>query len=141
MGYIESGKEQGASLLLGGNKHGHEGFYIEPTVFADVTKEMKIGSEEIFGPVVAIIKFKTDEEVIKLANDTEFGLASAVFSQNIQRALNTANKIEAGTVWINCYNELSAEISFGGFKQVGQFSQSGINLMLINSGNFPNLRF
>lgn len=119
MGYIKSGKEDGADLLAGGDRHGHEGFFIQPTVFGNVGKEMKIGHEEIFGPVVVLIKFKTTEEALAAANDTEFGLASAVFTQDINKALNVANKIEAGTVWINLYNALTAEVPFGGYKSSG----------------------
>ena len=96
MGYIKSGKEDGADLLAGGDRFGHEGFFIQPTVFGNVGKEMKIGHEEIFGPVVVLIKFKTTEEALEAANDTEFGLASAIFTQDINKALNVANKIEAG---------------------------------------------
>jgi aldehyde dehydrogenase (NAD+) len=96
MGYIQSGKDDGADLLLGGERFGHEGFYIQPTVFGNVNKEMKIGREEIFGPVVVLIKFKTEEEVLEAANDTEYGLASAVFTKDINKALNIAHKLEAG---------------------------------------------
>jgi len=125
LGYVQSGKDDGATCLTGGDREGHEGYFIKPTVFADVTPQMKIGTEEIFGPVVALIKFKTEEEVIELANDTEYGLASAVFSQNIQRALGVAHKLEAGTAWINCYNELHCNVPFGGFKQSGSGRELG----------------
>jgi aldehyde dehydrogenase (NAD+) len=111
MGYVKAGKDEGATVLAGGDRFGHEGFFIQPTVFGDVKKDMTIAKEEIFGPVVVLIKFKDEEEVLKQANDTEYGLASAVFTKDIQRALNVANKIEAGTVWINCYNELHANVS------------------------------
>jgi aldehyde dehydrogenase (NAD+) len=83
--------------LLGGERFGHEGYFIQPTVFGSVKKEMKIGHEEIFGPVVVLLKFKTTEEAIEAANDTEYGLASAVFTKDISKALNVASRIEAGT--------------------------------------------
>lgn len=97
MGHIQSGKDDGADLLLGGERFGHEGYFIQPTVFGSVKKEMKIGHEEIFGPVVVLLKFKTTEEAIEAANDTEYGLASAVFTKDISKALNVASRIEAGT--------------------------------------------
>ena len=119
MAHIKTGKDEGATLLAGGDQHGSEGYYIEPTVFADVTPEHTIFKEEIFGPVVAVTKFKDEAEVIALANKTEYGLASAVFSRDISRAITVANKIHAGTVWVNCYNQLHTAIPFGGFKSSG----------------------
>lgn len=102
MGYIDAGKEQGATCELGGGRFGDSGYFIQPTVFTNTRPDMKIVQEEIFGPVVVLIKFSSEEEVVKMANDTEFGLASAVFSRDISKALGTANKIHAGTVWVNC---------------------------------------
>lgn len=102
MGYIDAGKTEGATCELGGGRFGDQGYFIQPTVFSNTKPDMKIVKEEIFGPVVVLIKFSSDEEVIKMANDTEYGLASAVFSRDISRALVTANKIHAGTVWVNC---------------------------------------
>jgi aldehyde dehydrogenase (NAD+) len=93
MKHIDSGKKEGATLLRGGDKHGDEGFFIQPTVFSDVHEDHTIFKEEIFGPVVAITKFSSDEEVIRLANQTEYGLASAVFSRDISRAIGVANKV------------------------------------------------
>ncbi|GHJ89961.1 hypothetical protein NliqN6_6363 [Naganishia liquefaciens] len=119
MGYIDAGKAEGATCELGGGRFGDQGYFIQPTVFSNTRPDMKIVKEEIFGPVVALIKFSSDEEVIKMANDTEYGLASAVFSRDISRALVTANKIHAGTVWVNCYNQLHNNVPFGGFKQSG----------------------
>ncbi|KAH6904624.1 aldehyde dehydrogenase [Coprinopsis sp. MPI-PUGE-AT-0042] len=120
MGYIESGKKDGATTVhLGGNRHGQEGYFIEPTIFTDVKPEMKIVREEIFGPVGVVIKFEDEEDVIKQANDSMYGLAAAVFSQDINRAITTAHKMQAGTVWVNCANQLHANVPFGGFKQSG----------------------
>jgi len=119
MGHIESGKEEGATLARGGVRHGNEGFFIEPTVFTDVKPEMKIVKEEIFGPVCVIAKFKDEADIISMANDSMYGLASAVFSKDINRALSVAHKIHAGTVWVNCYNMLNSQVPFGGFKSSG----------------------
>jgi len=119
MGYIQSGKEEGATLHHGGSRIGDEGYFIEPTIFTDVKPHMKIVKEEIFGPVGVVIKFKDDDDIIHQANDTVYGLAAAVFTQNISRAISTANKIKAGTVWINCVNHLHPAVPFGGYKQSG----------------------
>jgi len=119
MGYIESGKSQGATVAIGGERHGNEGFFIQPTVFTDVKPEMKIIQEEIFGPVVAVAKFKDEDDIIRQANDTVYGLAAAVFSRDVSRAIGVAHKLHAGTVWVNCYNKLNNQMPFGGFKQSG----------------------
>lgn len=103
MSYIESGKKDGAKLHLGGERHGSEGYFIQPTIFTNVKPDMKIVREEIFGPVGVVIKFEDDDDVVRQANDTTYGLASAVFSQNIQRALNVGHRIRAGTVWVRTY--------------------------------------
>ena len=112
LGYIQSGKEQGAKLLLGGNRHGAKGCFIEPTVFVDVTDDMKIAQEEIFGPVMTIIKFKTIEEVVKRAHNTIYGLAAGVVTRDVERAFKLANTLRAGTVWVNCYNVYSPSVPF-----------------------------
>jgi aldehyde dehydrogenase (NAD+) len=101
LNYIELGKSEGAVLAMGGQKHGSKGYYIEPTVFRDVTSSMKIAREEVFGPCVVMASFKTEEEVIEKANDTEYGLGAAVFTQNLTKAHRTAAAIEAGTVWVS----------------------------------------
>ncbi|KAF7320219.1 Aldehyde dehydrogenase [Mycena kentingensis (nom. inval.)] len=119
MGYIESGKEQGATLHLGGNRVGTEGYFIEPTIFTDTRPDMTIVEEEIFGPVGVIIRFTDEDDVIHQANNTTYGLASAVFSQNITRAISVAHKLKSGTSWINLANSLNAQIPFGGYKQSG----------------------
>jgi aldehyde dehydrogenase (NAD+) len=119
MGYIESGKKDGATLYQGGDRHGDEGYFIKPTIFTDVKPDMKIVKEEIFGPVGVVIKFEDEADVIKQANDTLYGLAAAVFTQNLNRAIETAHKLQAGTAWVNCVNHLNAQAPFGGFKQSG----------------------
>jgi aldehyde dehydrogenase (NAD+) len=117
--YIRIGKEEGAKLLCGGNPVGDKGFFIEPTIFADVTDNMKIAQEEIFGPVMSIIKFKDMAEVVKRANATTFGLAAGVVTKDVTRALTFAHNVRAGTVWVNCYDAFSPAAPFGGYKQSG----------------------
>jgi len=119
MSYIASGKEQGAKLLCGGARVGDRGYFIEPTVFADVRDEMKIAQEEIFGPVLSIIPFDTLDEVIERGNKTMYGLAAAVWTRDITKATSVANGLRAGTVWVNCYDIFDAAAPFGGFKQSG----------------------
>jgi aldehyde dehydrogenase (NAD+) len=119
MGYIQKGKEGGATCNMGGERHGEEGFFVKPTIFSDVTDDMVIAKEEIFGPVVVIMKFKTLEEVIERANDTPFGLAAAIHTSNHNTAIKVSNALEAGTVWINCYNMFFNQNPFGGYKTSG----------------------
>ncbi len=119
MRYIESGRREGAQLMCGGNRSGERGFFIEPTVFADVQDNMKIAQEEIFGPVMSIIKFKDLDEVIQRANTTMYGLAAAVWTRDITKAHAIANNVRAGTIWVNCYNIIDPAAPFGGFKQSG----------------------
>lgn len=125
MGYIEEGKKSGARVVLGGSNTGSKGYYINPTIFADVTQDMKIVQEEIFGPVVVVGKFKTEEEALKLANDTAYGLGAAIFTQNITRAHTLAGEIDAGTVWINSSNDSDIHLPFGGFKMSGIGNELG----------------
>ncbi|KAJ7463739.1 aldehyde dehydrogenase [Mycena latifolia] len=119
MGYIASGKEQGATVHIGGDQFGAEGYYIKPTIFTDTTPDMKIVQEEIFGPVGVIIKFEDEDDAIRQANDTLYGLAAGVFSQNIDRAIRTAHRLEAGTAWVNCFHHFRPSVPFGGYKQSG----------------------
>lgn len=116
---IESGKAEGAKLECGGERMGNEGYFVKPTVFSNVTEKMRIGREEIFGPVQQIIKFKDLEEVIARANDTTYGLAAAIFTKDIDTAITFTSRVKAGTVWINCYNVTSTAAPFGGFKMSG----------------------
>ncbi|KAH9855742.1 aldehyde dehydrogenase [Lenzites betulinus] len=119
MGYIESGKSEGAKVHYGGERIGQEGYYIRPTIFTETKSHMKIVQEEIFGPVCVVIKFKDEDDIVAQANDTIYGLAASVYSQNVTRALSTAHKIRAGTVWVNTANMLYPQVPFGGFKQSG----------------------
>ena len=119
MSYIDSGKREGAQLLTGGKRVGDRGYFIEPTVFADVQDAMKIAREEIFGPVMSIIKFRELDEVVERANNTPYGLAAAVWTRDISKAHAIANNVRAGTVWVNCFDVFDAAAPFGGFKQSG----------------------
>ncbi|MGF9693039.1 betaine-aldehyde dehydrogenase [Rhizobium sp. 0TCS1.26] len=122
LGYIDKGKAEGATLVTGGgipNTVSGEGFYVQPTVFADVTDEMTIAREEIFGPVMCVLDFDTEEEAIARANATEFGLSAGVFTADISRAHRVVDQLEAGTLWINTYNLCPVEMPFGGSKQSG----------------------
>jgi len=119
MGYIMRGKEEGARMLTGGNRVGSKGYYIEPTVFADVQDDMTIAKEEIFGPVMSIMKFKTIEEVVERANKNEYGLAAGVWTKDIDTANTLSRGLRAGTVWVNMYNNFDAALPFGGFKASG----------------------
>lgn len=145
LGYIESGKSEGAKLETGGKRVGTEGYFIEPTVFSNVTDEMKIAREEvsrnsvqsdcacrgiklkccccvflqIFGPVQSILKFKTIDEVIERANRTNYGLAAGAVTKSLDNALTFAQAVEAGSVWINCYDAVVPQCPFGGYKESG----------------------
>jgi len=119
LGFVESGKKEGAKLLTGGSRYGDKGFFVEPTVFGDVEDDMKICREEIFGPVQSIQKVKNMEEAIERANRNNYGLAAAVFTQDVGKAMYVSNSLRAGTVWVNTYNTLSTMAPFGGFKESG----------------------
>lgn len=116
--YIEYGIKDGAKLETGGKRWGSKGYFIEPTIFSNVTDDMRIAKDEIFGPVMSIFKFKTLEEAIDRANNTEYGLAAAVYSKNIENALAFANQVEAGAVRVNCASGGNG-LPFGGYKQSG----------------------
>ena len=117
--YIEKGKAEGARLAYGGNRLNRPGCYIQPTIFADVTDEMTIAREEIFGPVMSVLDFDTEEEVIARANATDLGLSGAVFTSDLTRGHRVVGRIEAGSVWINQYNLTPVEVPFGGVKGSG----------------------
>ncbi|MGB3243083.1 MAG: betaine-aldehyde dehydrogenase [Sulfitobacter sp.] len=119
VGYIEKGQAEGARLVYGGKRIERDGFYIQPTVFADVTDDMAIAREEIFGPVMAVLDFENEDDVIARANDTEFGLAAGVFTNDLTRAHRVASRFEAGTCFINSYNDAPVEAPFGGSKNSG----------------------
>ncbi|MEY8199732.1 MAG: aldehyde dehydrogenase family protein [Colwellia sp.] len=117
--YISIGQREGARLVCGGKAEGEDGFFIQPTVFADCTNAMRIVREEIFGPVLSIQPFDTEEQAIQLANDNEYGLAASVFSQDTSRVWRCSKQIKAGTVWINTHDLVDPCMPFGGFKNSG----------------------
>ncbi|VVC30634.1 Aldehyde/histidinol dehydrogenase,Aldehyde dehydrogenase N-terminal domain,Aldehyde dehydrogenase [Cinara cedri] len=116
---IESGIKEGAKVEAGGSKVGDTGYFVYPTVFSNVTDDMRIAKEEIFGPVQQIIKFKTLDEVIKRANNTNYGLAAGVLTKDLSIALKYMENVNAGSMWINCYNAITPQNPFGGFNQSG----------------------
>ncbi len=133
-GYVRIGKEEGATLALGGKRPEGEqferGFWFEPTIFTDVDNSMTIAQEEIFGPVLSVIKFYDDDDAIRIANDSIYGLASGVWSQDPDRCLETAKRLKAGTVWINDFHLINCIAPFGGYKQSGvgrELSGYGLN--------------
>ncbi|XP_037672980.1 LOW QUALITY PROTEIN: aldehyde dehydrogenase, mitochondrial [Choloepus didactylus] len=125
LGYIKSGKQEGASLLCGGGAAADRGYFIQPTVFGDVQDGMTIAKEEIFGPVMQILKFRTIEEVIERANNSKYGLAAAVFTKDLDKANYVSQALQAGTVWVNCYNVFGAQSPFGGYKMSGTGRELG----------------
>lgn len=133
LGYIELGKEEGAKVLVGGNRYTEgecaNGFFVEPTLL-EGTNDMRIAQEEIFGPVGVVIKFKTEEEAIAIANDSMYGLAGSVWTQDINKALRVAGQVESGRVWINSCSNVPAGIAFGGMKKSGYGKE--INKMALN---------
>ncbi|OQR71772.1 aldehyde dehydrogenase, partial [Tropilaelaps mercedesae] len=116
---IDSGKKDGARLLTGGSRVGDKGYFVAPTVFADVQDNMRIAREEIFGPVMQIMRFQNIDELIDRANNTNYGLAAAIFTKDLERAMYMSNALQAGTVWVNCYDALAAQAPFGGYKMSG----------------------
>jgi betaine-aldehyde dehydrogenase len=130
LGYVEKGKAEGARLIYGGNRLDRDGFYMQPTVFADVKDDMVIAREEIFGPVMAVLDFEDEDDVMTRANDTEFGLAAGVFTKDLSRAHRVVANFEAGTCFINSYNDAPVEAPFGGSKNSGvgrENSKAAIN--------------
>lgn len=118
-GYIESGKQEGAEAITGGEKRPGKGYYVDPTIFTNIHSNMRIVKEEIFGPVLSVGKFRTEDEAIALANDTTYGLGAGLHSTDANQCMRASSALEAGTVWINQYNLLNNNVPFGGKKQSG----------------------
>ncbi|XP_024979209.1 aldehyde dehydrogenase family 2 member C4-like isoform X1 [Cynara cardunculus var. scolymus] len=129
LSYIEHGKRQGATLLTGGKPWEKKGYYIEPTIFTNVTDDMLIATDEIFGPVICVFKFKTVEEAITRANSTRYGLAAGIATKDLNIANTVSRSLHAGTVWINCYLAFDADVPYGGYKGSGfgrEFGMEGL---------------
>ena len=129
-GFLHSGQQQGARALCGGKRRGDSGYFVEPTVLVDTSPDMKVYQEEIFGPVVTVTSFKNaDDDLVARANDTAYGLAAGIYTRDMARAQRIANRLRAGTVWINCYNIFDAAMPFGGYKQSGWGREMGHNAL------------
>jgi aldehyde dehydrogenase (NAD+) len=128
-GYLESGRSQGARAASGGGRLGgngrDKGYFVEPTVFTDVTDDMKIAREEIFGPVICALPFDTLEEAVTRGNDTNYGLGGGVWTQNLNNAHRVAKGLHTGSVWVNCYQLMDPAVPFGGYKTSGIGRESG----------------
>ncbi len=125
MDYIERGKNAGADCVTGGAREGDTGFYVQPTVFDNVSDDMDIATDEIFGPVLSVLPFREIDEVIERSNKTFYGLAAAVWTRDVAKAHRIAASVRAGTVWINCYDVFDAAAPFGGFKMSGMGRELG----------------
>ena len=128
--YVEIAKAEGARLLCGGKRASAEGYpkglFYEPTIFLDVENGMRIAQEEVFGPVLSVIPFEDEEEAVRIANDTIFGLAAGVWTESLARGIRMAEKVRAGTVWVNNYRSTSTTSPFGGFGMSGVGREGGI---------------
>jgi len=130
LSYIDLGKKEGAKLIAGGNRvpvNGNQGFFIEPTIFGEVKNDMKIAQEEIFGPVLATLDFDDLDQVIELANNNRYGLAAAVWTNDVKKAHLVSRQLRAGTVWVNTYGLMDAALPFGGYKNSGFGRELGMN--------------
>ncbi|KAH3682708.1 hypothetical protein WICPIJ_006314 [Wickerhamomyces pijperi] len=119
LSYVKIGKDEGARVVTGGKRLGDKGYFIQPTVFADVEETFRIVKEEIFGPVITVSKFSTVDEIVQKANDSDYGLAAGIHTTNLNTAIEVSNRLEAGTIWVNTYNDFDPQTPFGGFKHSG----------------------
>jgi phenylacetaldehyde dehydrogenase len=128
-GYLESGYSEGAKAVAGGSREGDKGYFVKPTVLVNTNEKMKVVREEIFGPVVTVMPFSDVDDLVAKANDTQFGLAAAVWTRDIKKAHRIASELRAGTVWINCYGVLDSAMPFGGYKQSGWGREMGHQML------------
>ncbi|KAK9460777.1 aldehyde dehydrogenase domain-containing protein [Lipomyces oligophaga] len=119
LNYIDIGKKEGATVEAGGERHGEKGYFIKPTILGNVTEKMRVMQEEIFGPVCTIAKFKDIDDVVAKGNGTNYGLAAAIHTKNLNTAIEVSNRLKAGTVWVNCYNSFHSALPFGGYGESG----------------------
>jgi aldehyde dehydrogenase (NAD+) len=119
LGYFEIARQEKIEVLAGGKRIDRKGFFVEPTVFGNVSNACRVAREEIFGPVVALLRFEGEEQAVAIANDTSYGLAAGVWTENVRRAHRMVSRLRAGTVWINNYRLVSHALPFGGYKQSG----------------------
>jgi phenylacetaldehyde dehydrogenase len=129
LGYLDAGHEAGAESVVGGGRHGNRGYFVQPTILTNTSHDMKVVREEIFGPVVCAIPFDSPEEIVPVANDTNYGLAAGVFTRDISKAHRTAKRLRAGTVWINTYHVFDAAMPFGGYKESGWGREMGSQVL------------
>ena len=131
--YIEIAKQEGATIACGGERNTEgdcaKGSYFKPTLITNVTNDMRVAQEEIFGPVAVVIKFKDEADVIAMANDSEYGLGGAVWTQDIQKAIRVARAVETGRMWVNTYNQIPAGAPFGGYKKSGIGRETDLSIM------------
>jgi aldehyde dehydrogenase (NAD+) len=129
LGYIDIAKGEGAQCVLGGGPAKRpecgDGWFVEPTIFSGVNNQMRIAREEVFGPVLSVIRFRDEEEAIAIANDSLYGLAAGMWTQGIKRALKVSERLQAGTVWVNTYRAVSYTSPFGGYKRSGLGRENG----------------
>ena len=129
LNYIDIAKDEGATCVLGGHAAQRpecgDGWFVEPTIFDDVTNDMRIAQEEVFGPVLSVIRFGDEDEAVEIANDVMYGLAAGVWTQNVRRAITMADRLQAGTVWVNTYRAISFMSPFGGYKMSGLGRENG----------------
>jgi phenylacetaldehyde dehydrogenase len=125
LGYLDSGRSDGAEAVIGGGRAADRGYFVQPTILTNTNSNMKVEREEIFGPVVCAIPFESGEEILPVANDTNYGLAAGVFTRDISKAHKTAHRLRAGTVWINTYHVFDAAMPFGGYKESGWGREMG----------------
>ena len=152
LNYIDVAKNEGAQCVLGGAAASRpecgDGWFVEPTIFTNVTNDMRIAREEVFGPVLSVIRFKDEDEAVEIANDTPYGLAAGLWTESIRRAISVSDRLQAGTIWVNTYRAISYLAPFGGYKRSGLGRESGIegireylqvkSVMINNSPEMPN---